>query len=306
MLALSTCWNSHRHTNGEDMLREIVDLGFQHVELSHGLNVSKMDGILKFAGRGEVRFTSLHNFCPQPVEVMSDSPDCFEFTSGRPEIRQRAVKMTLHTLEYAERLGAKRLVLHCGCVSPMRGFTKRLITAIMEGKFASKSYGEQKLGGVRQREEVSDAYIEALAETLKPVIEAATEKGIRLGIENRDSYEQLPSEREFPALLDRLGPACGYWHDFGHAQRKENMGFLEHRAWLAKIGPRAIGCHLHDARWPVEDHCVPFTGDIDYASLVPLLPKDIPFIIELHPKSEAAQIVAAADRWRKEFGDGIS
>lgn len=302
MLALSTCWNSHRHTNGEDMLREILDLGFDHIELSHGLNVSKMDGVLKFAERGTVTFTTLHNFCPQPVEVMTDSPDCYEFTSSRPEIRQRAVKMTLQTIDYAHRLGARRIVLHSGSVGAMRGFTRGLIQRIHNGEFASKPYGEEKMRGVQQREEASPTYTDRLVETLKPVVAAAAEKGIRLGIENRDGYEQVPSEREFPAVLDRLGPTCGYWHDFGHAQRKENMGFLEHRAWLEKMGSRAIGCHLHDARWPVEDHCVPFTGDIDYHALVPLLPGDIPFVIELHPKREAAQITAAAERWRKEFG----
>ena len=303
MLALSTCWNSRRHTNGEDMLREILDLGFTRVELSHGLNLPMMEGILKMAERGAVEFTSLHNFCPQPVEVMTDSPDCYEFTSGRPEIRQRAVKTTLQTIDYASRVGAKRIVIHSGCVSPMRGLTKNLIGMIMNGHFVSKSYAEEKLRAVQQREAASEEVIQRLVETLKPVIAAAGEKGIRLGIENRDSYEQVPSEREFPSLLDRLGPVCGYWHDFGHAQRKTNMGFLDHRAWLEKFASRAIGCHLHDAKWPVDDHRPPFTGDIDYAALVPFFPKDTPFVIELHPGVDAAAVTAAADRWRKEFGD---
>lgn len=303
MLALSTCWNSSRHTDGEAMLREIVDLGFTNIELSHGLNLPMMEGALKFAKLGIVNFTSLHNFCPQPIEVMSDSPDCYEFTSSKPEIRQRAVKTTLQTLEYARRFGAKRVVLHAGSVGPMRGFMKGLIGMVMNGQFVSKAYAEEKLRGVQQREAASDEYIERLVETLKPIAAAAGEAGIRLGIENRDAYEQIPSERELPELLDKLGPVCGYWHDFGHAQRKHNLGFLDHRAWLEKIASRAIGCHLHDARWPVEDHCVPFTGDIDYSALVPLFPKDIPFIIELHPKREAAQITAAAERWRREFGE---
>lgn len=303
MLALSTCWNSHRHTDGGDMLKEIVDLGFTNIELSHGLNVSMMDGILKFAERGIVNFTSLHNFCPQPVEVMTDSPDCYEFSSGRPEVRERAKKMSLQTIEFAHRLGAKRIVIHSGSVGPMRGFTRKLIGMIMNGEFVSRHYADEKLKGVQERERVSDEYIRRVQEALKPVVESAGEKGIRLGIENRDSYEAIPSEREFEEFLDNLGPTCGYWHDFGHAQRKENMGFLDHRSWLRKIGHRAIAAHLHDARWPVEDHCVPFAGDIDFHALVPLFPKDIPYIIELHPKREAAQIAAAAERWRKEFGD---
>ena len=303
MLALSTCWNSRRHNNGEDMLREILDLGFTNIELSHGLNLPMMEGIFKVAERGGVNFTSLHNFCPQPVEVMTDSPDCYEFTAGLPEIRQRAVKTTLQTIDYAHRLGAKRVVLHSGSVGSMRGFTKNLIGMIMHGQFASKAYGEEKLRGVQQREAASAEYIRRLVESLQPILASAEKKGIRLGIENRDSYEQLPSEREFPALLDELGPACGYWHDFGHAQRKQNMGFIDHRAWLEKIGPRTIGCHLHDTGWPIADHRVPFTGETDFHTLVPLVPKDIPFIIELHPKREAAEIVAAAERWRKEFGE---
>ncbi len=283
------------------MLREIVDLGFDHVELSHGLNISKMDGILKFAERGEVTFTSLHNYCPQPVEVMTDSPDCYEFTASRPDVRQRAIKMSLQTIDFAHRLGARRIVIHSGTVGPMRGFTKGLIQRIINGEFVSKAYAEEKLRGVQQREDLSYVYTDRLVESLKPVVEAAAAKGIQLGIENRDSYEQVPTEREFLSVLDRLGPTCGYWHDFGHAQRKENMGFLDHRAWLQAIGPAAIGCHLHDTRWPVEDHCVPFTGDVDFQPLVPLLPAGIPFVIELHPKREAAQIVAAAERWRREF-----
>jgi sugar phosphate isomerase/epimerase len=303
MLALSTCWNSHRHTNGEDMLREIVDLGFTNIELSHGLNLPMMEGALKYIELGTANITSLHNYCPQPIEVMTDSPDCYELTSSKSEIRQRAVKTTLQTLDYAQRFHAKRVVLHSGSVGPMRGFTKNLIAMIMNGQFVSKAYGEEKLRGVQQREAASEEYIRRLTETLKPILASAEEKGIRLGIENRDAYEQLPSEREFPELLDKLGPVCGYWHDFGHAQRKHNMGFLDHRAWLEKIASRAIGCHLHDARWPVEDHCVPFTGEIDYAALVPLFPKDIPFIIELHPKREVEEILAATERWRREFGD---
>ena len=40
MYSLSTCWNSHRHTDGRAMLREIRDLGFDYAELSHGIRIS--------------------------------------------------------------------------------------------------------------------------------------------------------------------------------------------------------------------------------------------------------------------------
>ena len=40
-----------------------------------------MPGIQKMFEAGEVRFSSLHNFCPLPVEVMGASPDCYKFSS---------------------------------------------------------------------------------------------------------------------------------------------------------------------------------------------------------------------------------
>lgn len=303
MLALSTCWNSGRHTTGEDMLQEIVDLGFESIELSHGINLSLIDGVLRFAEKGGVNFTSLHNFCPQPVEVMSDSPDCYEFSSSRPEQRERAVKMTLQTIEYAVRLGAPRIVLHLGTFSPMRGFSRELIGMVQSGLFLQKPYAERKLRGVMERERSADPVVNRVIETLKPVVDAAGEKGIRLGIENRDAYESIPSEHEFMGVLDALGPVCGYWHDFGHAQRKENLALLDHSAWVRQIAPRAIGCHVHDAAWPVEDHRVPFTGQINFPELVPRFPKEIPFVFELNPSRDASDIIEAADRWRREFGE---
>jgi hypothetical protein len=56
MYSLSTCWNSHRHTDGRALLREIRDLGFTHAELSHGTRISLMPGILDAVPRAKCRF----------------------------------------------------------------------------------------------------------------------------------------------------------------------------------------------------------------------------------------------------------
>ena len=67
------------------MLREIKDkLGFDLIEFGHGIRISLMPGIQKMFDAGEVRFSSLHNFCPLPVEVMAASPDCYKFSAAHP------------------------------------------------------------------------------------------------------------------------------------------------------------------------------------------------------------------------------
>ncbi len=57
MYSLSTCWNSHRHTDGRAMLREIRELGFDYAELSHGIRISLLPGILDAVDAGEWAWT---------------------------------------------------------------------------------------------------------------------------------------------------------------------------------------------------------------------------------------------------------
>ena len=95
MLSLSTCWNSHRHETGGHIAREAKRLGFKHIELSHGLRISHLPGLLKAVKHGFIKVSSVHNFCPSPVEVMMDAPDAFEFTSHRESDRIRALNLTV-------------------------------------------------------------------------------------------------------------------------------------------------------------------------------------------------------------------
>src|SRR6185437_4203227 len=138
MIAFSTCWNSGRHTAGDEMLREtITELGFDSIELGHGIRMSLMPGIQKMFDSGQVRFTSLHNFCPLPVEVMVASPDCYQFSSIYPNERERAVKQTFQTIDFAARLGAPFVVLHLGQVR-IGDVTDSLISLVKKGKLLSR------------------------------------------------------------------------------------------------------------------------------------------------------------------------
>src|SRR5947207_11127580 len=138
VIAFSTCWNSHRHTDGEEMLREIkAGLGFDLVELGHGIRISLMPGIQKMLDQGKVKFSSLHNFCPLPVEVMGASPDCYQFSSSYSAERERAVKQTLQTIDFAERLSAPFVVLHLGSVR-MKSITDKLVDLAKNGGLLSR------------------------------------------------------------------------------------------------------------------------------------------------------------------------
>src|SRR5208337_4068107 len=125
MYSLSTCWNSQRHTDGRAMLREIRELGFDHAELSHGVRLSLLPGIIEAVEAGEIKISSLHNFCPLPLGVNHASPNLYEFSDERPRERELAVKYTLKTLDFAQRVKAPVVVLHLGSIE-MKDYTEKL------------------------------------------------------------------------------------------------------------------------------------------------------------------------------------
>ncbi len=114
MYSFSTCWNSNRHTDGRAMLREIRELGFDHAELSHGIRISLLPGILEAVDAGEIKIATLHNFCPLPVGVTHSSPNLYEFSAERDRDRELAVRHTLKTFDFAARVKAPLVVLHLG------------------------------------------------------------------------------------------------------------------------------------------------------------------------------------------------
>jgi sugar phosphate isomerase/epimerase len=302
MIAFSTCWNSGRHTAGDAMLREIKELGFDYVELGHGIRLSLMPGIQEMFDAGEVRFSSLHNFCPLPVEVLGASPDCYQFSSFYPKERERAIKQTLQTIDFAARLGAPFVVLHLGEV-PIGAVTDALIALAKNGKLLSREFVRKKIRAVKKREAAAPPYLERVKDALRRIMEYASTKKIRLGIEGRRGYEEIPTEREIPPLLDELNsPVFGYWHDLGHIQIKHNLCFVNHEEWLRTIAPRTFGCHVQDCIWPAQDHQPPFAGDIDFEKLIPLLPSDCQMVWELSPRKRPDEIHRSLEIWKERFG----
>lgn len=304
MISFSTCWNSRRQATGDAMLGEIkTKLGFDLIELGQGIRMPLVPGILKMFDAGEIRVSSLHNFCPLPAEVAPASPDCYKFSAVSASEREAAVTQTSRTIDFAARLDAPFVVLHLGRVN-MPPITDRLIAMAKTGRYLSREYVRMKIGAVQERERIAPECMQRVKQCLSRIIEYAASKNVRIGLEARRDYEQIPTERELADLLKEMNsPHLGYWHDFGHSQIKENLGFIDHAEWLRMVGPRAFGCHVQDCVWPARDHQPPFTGGIDFEKLVPLLATNCLFVWEMSANRAADSIRKSVQTWKERFGE---
>ncbi|HZF01502.1 MAG TPA: sugar phosphate isomerase/epimerase [Methylomirabilota bacterium] len=283
MYSFSTCWNSHRHTDGRAMLREIRDLGFNHAELSHGIRVSLMPGILEAVDAGEIKISSLHNFCPLPMGVTHAAPNLYEFSDERPRERELAVKHTLKTFEFAARVKAPVVVLHLGSIE-MKDYTGKLSEMLERGEKGSPKYEKLRAEVSKAREAKKEKFFQRTKETLRQILPEAEKRGLKLGCENRQALEEIPLESDFQFFFREFSsPNICYWHDCGHAQIKENLGFINHKLHLESLRDRLAGFHVHDVQFPARDHAAPGTGTIDFAALKPFVKPEHIKVFELSP-----------------------
>ena len=309
MLSFSTCWNNSRHAEGDDIIDEILDLGFNNIELSHGMTISKLPGIQKAYREGKFTCSGVHNYFPSPVEVMIDAPDAYEFSSHRSFDRKRAMEMSLRTLDLAKEFSAKYVVMHMGSTPmPTQKWTKRLTAVVREGGQLNASYAKDKLNFVRKREKIAPLYYQRAIEALEILSEKAAELEIPLAIESRSKFEDVPNESEMVYLQEHFkdNPWIGYWHDFGHVQLKHNLGLLNHDQWLSKMAPYIIGAHVHDVEWPARDHRVPLTGELDFEKLLRHFKPGQPLVWELSPTRKTEQIKSALINWKNLFPETVN
>ncbi len=301
----STCWNSARHQDGGALCDEIRELGFDSIEASHGLSLALMPGIIRAVEEKRIRVAGVHNFCPAPIEVQGDAPDAYQFTSHRPEERERALRLSLETLQVAARLEARYVVLHMGSVHLFLNFkgTRELERMARHGLLGTREYARRKGELVRRRRKLAPLYYARACEALHQLADKAQELGLVLGVEGRSHFEQVPGEEEMLPLMQEFAshPAVRYWHDFGHIQRKHHLLMLDHAQYLERLHPYLYGAHVNDVQWPARDHRAPFCpgGCVDFRHLLPrFFTAEMPLTWELSSSVTREQIAEALPAWR--------
>jgi len=166
----------------------------------------------------------------------------------------------------------------------LKDYTDKLIEMVEAGNRESSKYQKLCQEVEEKREQKKDKFVQLANGMLSRLVEQAEMRGIKLGIENREALEEIPLESDFQFLLREFnGSTVRYWHDTGHAQIKENLGFIRHAMHLESMSEYLAGFHIHDVQFPAHDHCPPGAGTIDFAALKPFVRPDHIKVFELSP-----------------------
>lgn len=289
------------------MLCEMRELGFHRAELSHGIRISLVPGILKAVEEKLVEVSSVHNFCPLPVFVHHAAPNFFQPSSPKSKERALWSKYSRESIEFANRIGASKLVLHSG--------SSRIRFSSPEASLARSNRqnppSEKLLAKLEKKCGARSPFFKRSLQSIAELAHCATEHDIQLGIENREGIFELPLDGDLMTFLsalelepgeENLKSPIGYWHDTGHAEIKHRKGLLDHEQLLESMAEHLIGFHLHDVNTEGRDHQVPGCGTVDFRMISRYIRPEHTVVLELNPSLTVGEVVESRERILEDLG----
>jgi sugar phosphate isomerase/epimerase len=284
--SLSTMWARKKFATLGEFFVAARQLGFARIELNHQIDSTMLAGI----DRSQVQFSSVHEPCPADISTETLKEQDWTISAEDDEKRWQGVQAVKRSINLAHDLSASTVVVHAGNVMPDLAIEKKMRLLYGEKLKPSAEYQALKDDLQMRRARQSKSRLEAVRKSLIELLNYASRFSIRLGLENRYHYTDIPAPDELEMLLDLAGPdQLGFIYDVGHAQVLDQLGFFPHQEWLDRFSSRIIGVHLHDVIG-VDDHKVPGFGEFNFDTVAAFLPKEAFRTLELHPKNTPDQI----------------
>lgn len=285
-VSLSTMWAKGRFSNMAGFVAKAKEFGFTHIEANASVSPQMLSELLKT----KVSISSIHSPCPATSSSRGTPISSLSLSSLNESDRMEAVSFTKRTIDLASSVKARAIILHMGEVPVDLSLQDRLYELHEGGYAQSKEYNQVKEELIYQRNFQALHYLDIAKKSLQDISEYSQQKGIILGLETRFHFHEIPNINEMAELLGNVsGNLVGYWHDVGHAEVQQQLGFGLHEEWLSRFRDRMVGIHLHDVLG-ISDHHAPGKGDINWEMLVKYLPLKIVKVCEIGEWNNEEQI----------------
>jgi sugar phosphate isomerase/epimerase len=285
--SISTMWAINQHTDLNSFFQLARQLGFQKIELNHQI----ASEVLSQANLDHYQFSSIHEPCPMDTVSRTSVQQDWVISSHDESCRKLGVMAVRNTIKLAHDLSAPIVVIHCGNVTTDMCFESRLRAMFNSGRMQSGEYQAIKTDFMSYRYRYAAPRLEAVKRSLNELIEYAEKFNMKLGLENRYHYMDIPTVDEMEQLLSLAAPhRLGFIYDVGHAQALDHLGFFPHNEWINRFGSRMFGSHIHDVIG-LSDHLAPGLGEIDFSLVNSYLPEGVFRTLEIKPGNTLAQVI---------------
>ena len=289
-------WAKGRFSCMAEFAIKARELGFTHIEANASISPRMLSELIETA----VPISSIHSPCPAALSSRGIPIIRLSLSSLDESERIEAVSFTKQTIDLAASVKARAVVLHMGEVPIDLSLQDRLHELHDGGYAQTKEYNQAKEELIYQRISQVPPYLDAARKSLQELSEYSQQKGIMLGLETRFHFNEIPNMDEMAELLNEASESLvGYWHDVGHAEVQQQLGFSLHEEWLSRFKDRMVGIHLHDVLG-ISDHQAPGMGDIDWEMVAKYLPPGIIKVCEIGEWNDEEQMQGVVNLLHKE------
>jgi sugar phosphate isomerase/epimerase len=279
-------WAKGRFSHMAGFAAKVREFGFSHVEP----NASVAPGMLSELLKAKVPISSIHSPCPAVSSSKGIPASSLSLSSLDMSERLEAVSFAKKTIDLAADVSARAIVLHMGEVPIDLSLQERLHKLYDGGRAQTEEYRQAKERLFHQRLSSIQSYVDAASSSLQELGKYGQQKGIMLGLETRFYFNEIPDMDEMAGLLDEVSEhVAGYWHDVGHAEVQQQLGFSLHEEWLSRFRDRMVGIHLHDVRG-ISDHRAPGAGNMNWEMVAKYLPQGIVKVCEIAEWNDEEQM----------------
>jgi len=279
-------WAKGRFSHMAGFAAKLRELGFTHVEPNTLVSPRMLNELLKTT----IPISSIHSPCPAVLSSRGKPVSSLSLSSVDASERLEAVSFIEKTIDLAANVSARAIVLHMGEVPIDLSLQDRLYKLHDGGYTQTKEYRQVKERLVHQRLSLAQSYVDAAKKSVQELSKYSRQKGIMLGLETRFHFNEIPNMDEMAELLDEVSEhLAGYWHDVGHAEVQQQLGFSFHEEWLLRFRDRMVGIHLHDIRG-ISDHHAPGNGNMNWEMIAKYLPPGIVKVCEIGEWNDEEQM----------------
>jgi len=290
-ISLSTMWAKGRFGNMAEFVARARESGFTHVEANASVPPRRLDELIETS----VPISSVHSPCPAVLSSKGIPAANLSLSSLNRSEREEVVNFAKKTIDLALKVGAKAVVLHMGEVPIDLSLDAKLRRLYRQNLAQTKEYNQIKERLISQRTSQVPPYLEAARKSLRELNEYSQREGIMLGLETRFYFHEIPNIDEMEELLNEAeGKSVGYWHDVGHAEVNQRLGFTSHEEWLSRFRDKMIGIHLHDVLG-ISDHHPPGKGDVNWDMVAKYLPHGAIKVCEIAEWNEERDLRGVVD-----------